>query len=66
MESPSPPGDAEDLAATVRKMWSAPEELRALGAAARRDYEERWTLERSYQMHLEIYRQAKLVRERAG
>lgn len=60
------PGDEEDLAATVRRAWSAPEELRTIGAAARRDYEERWTIERSYQMHLDIYRRAELVRGRAG
>ena len=60
------PGDEEDLAAAVRRAWSAPQELRTIGAAARRDYEERWTLERSYQMHLDIYRRAELVRGRAG
>ncbi len=60
------PGDADDLAATVREAWSKPDELRALGEAARRDYEERWTLQRSYEMHLDIYRRAARVRGRAA
>lgn len=60
------PGDADDLAATVRDVWSKPDELHALGQAARQDYEDRWTLERSYQMHLDIYQQAMAERERVA
>jgi len=52
------PGDAEDLAAKVEWAWNHPAEMAEMGKAARREYEEKYTAERNYQMLMEIYQQA--------
>jgi glycosyltransferase involved in cell wall biosynthesis len=52
------PGDAEDLARQVRWAWEHPEELRAMRAAARREYEQKYTAERNYKMLMAIYERA--------
>jgi glycosyltransferase involved in cell wall biosynthesis len=52
------PGDPEDLAFQVRWAWEHPEELRAMRAAARREYEQKYTAERNYKMLMEIYERA--------
>jgi glycosyltransferase involved in cell wall biosynthesis len=52
------PGDAEDLALQVGWAWEHPEELRAMRAAARREYEQKYTAERNYKMLMEIYDRA--------
>jgi len=52
------PGDAEDLAAKVEWAWNHPAEMAEMGKAARREYEEKYTAERNYQMLMEIYQKA--------
>jgi glycosyltransferase involved in cell wall biosynthesis len=52
------PGDAEDLARQVRWAWEHPEELRAMRAVARREYEQKYTAERNYRLLIDIYEQA--------
>ncbi len=52
------PGDAADLAAKVRWAESHPEEMRRMGANARRDYEEKFTPEANYPQLMAIYEQA--------
>lgn len=52
------PGDAEDLAEKVAWAWAYPREMAEMGREARREYEEKYTAERNYQMLLEIYQQA--------
>jgi glycosyltransferase involved in cell wall biosynthesis len=49
-------GDSADLAAKMR--WSAdhPQQLAALGRAARQDYQELYTAERNYQLLMDVYR----------
>ena len=52
------PGDPEDLARQVRWAFDHPEELRAMRANARREYEEKYTAERNYKMLMAIYEMA--------
>jgi len=52
------PGDAEDLASKVEWAWNHPAEMAEMGKAARREYEEKYTAERNYQMLMEIYQKA--------
>jgi glycosyltransferase involved in cell wall biosynthesis len=52
------PGDAEDLARQVRWAFEHPEELQAMRAAARREFEEKYTAERNYRMLMDIYEMA--------
>jgi glycosyltransferase involved in cell wall biosynthesis len=49
------PGDAQDLAAKVEWAWTHPEEMAAMGRAARAEYEAKYTAERNYEMLMEIY-----------
>jgi glycosyltransferase involved in cell wall biosynthesis len=49
------PGDPDDLAAKVSWAWSHPEEMAAMGHAARAEYEAKYTAERNYKMLMEIY-----------
>lgn len=49
------PGDPADLAAKVRWAWDHPAEMAALGRAARREYEQKYTAERNYAQLLRIY-----------
>jgi glycosyltransferase involved in cell wall biosynthesis len=49
------PGDPEDLAAKVEWAWTHPNEMQAMGRAARAEYEFKYTAERNYQMLMEIY-----------
>jgi len=49
------PGDAEDLARKVEWAWTHPEEMAAMGRAARAEYEAKYTADRNYQMLMEIY-----------
>ena len=49
------PGDAADLAAKVQWAWAHPEEMAAMGRAARAEYEAKYTAERNYEMLMEIY-----------
>lgn len=52
------PGDPADLAAKVEWAWTHPEQMRAMGANARAEYEAKYTAERNYQMLMEIYQAA--------
>jgi glycosyltransferase involved in cell wall biosynthesis len=48
-------GDADDLAAKVEWAWTHPEEMQAMGRAARAEYEAKYTAERNYEMLMSIY-----------
>ncbi len=52
------PGDAADLAAKVRWAADHPEDMRRMGANARRVYEEKYTPEENYKQLIAIYEQA--------
>jgi glycosyltransferase involved in cell wall biosynthesis len=52
------PGDPVDLAAKVEWAWSHPEEMAAMGRAARAEYEAKYTAQRNYEMLIEIYKRA--------
>jgi glycosyltransferase involved in cell wall biosynthesis len=52
------PGDAADLAEKVEWAWARPEPMRAMGQAARREYETRYTAEKNYPMLMAIYQRA--------
>lgn len=52
------PGDAHDLARTVKLAWSDPTELRRRGQSARKQYDECYSLEKNYQMIMSIYETA--------
>lgn len=56
------PGDPADLAATVRRAWAEPTLLRDAGAAARAEYEARYTGERNYEQLMAIYERARAGR----
>jgi glycosyltransferase involved in cell wall biosynthesis len=48
-------GDADDLAAKVEWAWAHPEEMAAMGRAARAEYEAKYTAERNYTLLMEVY-----------
>ncbi len=52
------PGDPVDLAAKCQWLWDHPEESARMGANARREYEQKYTPERNYQLLMEIYSRA--------
>jgi glycosyltransferase involved in cell wall biosynthesis len=52
------PGDPVDLAAKVRWAWDHPDEMLRMGQNARKEYEEKYTAERNYEMMMAIYQQA--------
>jgi glycosyltransferase involved in cell wall biosynthesis len=52
------PNDSSDLASRIRELFSNPELRRAMGAAARRAFEENYSAERSYESLIRIYRTA--------
>ena len=53
------PGDAQDLARTVRWAVEHPAELAAMRIEARLEYEAKYTPERNYSMLMDIYRAAR-------
>ena len=55
------PGDAADLARTVRWLHERPDVARAMGAAARETYEQTYTPERNLTALLAIYDEARAV-----
>jgi glycosyltransferase involved in cell wall biosynthesis len=57
------PGDPADLASKVEWLWNHPDESSRLGRKARREYEEKYTPERNYQMLIDIYSSA-IVKKR--
>ncbi len=52
------PGDAEDLAQRTAWAWSHPFEISEMGRAARREYENKYTADRNYELLIGIYHQA--------
>lgn len=48
-------GDSNHLATQVDWAWSHPQEIVAMGRAARKEYEQKYTPERGYRMLLDIY-----------
>lgn len=48
-------GDAGDLTRKVEWAWTHPEEMAAMGRAARAEYEAKYTAERNYEMLMDIY-----------
>ncbi len=52
------PGDAADLASKVRWVFEHPEAVDGMRAAARREFEEKYTAERNYEMLTAIYEMA--------
>jgi glycosyltransferase involved in cell wall biosynthesis len=59
-------GDSSDLAAKVDWAWTHPEEMRAMGQAARAEYEAKYTAERNYQQLMNIYGRAIAERQKFG
>jgi glycosyltransferase involved in cell wall biosynthesis len=57
------PGDSQDLAEKVEWAWNHPDEMRAMGLAARQEYEDKYTAERNYPRLMEIYQQAIAVHQ---
>lgn len=49
------PGDPTDLAEKVEWAWAHPDQMRAMGENARREYEERYTPEQNYKLLMEAY-----------
>lgn len=58
------PGDAADLAEKVRWAYSHPVEMEAMGLAARREYEEKYSAEPNYELLVSIYETAIRTRRR--
>jgi glycosyltransferase involved in cell wall biosynthesis len=52
------PGDAGDLASTVASAWAQPSLLSAMGRAARKEFEAKYTAEKNYELLVNIYQQA--------
>ncbi len=50
-------GDADDLASKVAWAWAHPVEMEMMGQNARREYKEKYTAERNYEMLIDIYRE---------
>ncbi len=52
------PGDPTSLAEKVNWLWEHPVEMAEMGRNARREYEEKYTAEKNYDMLMAIYQQA--------
>jgi len=52
------PGDPEDLARKVEWAWTHPQEMRAMGASGRKEYEAKYTAEKNYPILMNIYQRA--------
>jgi glycosyltransferase involved in cell wall biosynthesis len=52
------PGDPDDLAAKARWVWSHPGAMARMGAAARMEFETKYTADRNYEILLAVYEQA--------
>jgi len=53
------PGNAEDLAEKVAWAWAHPREMAEMGREARREYEQKYTAEKNYEMLMAIYERAR-------
>lgn len=51
-------GDPEDLSAKVDWAWNNPDRMAEMGIAARKEFEERYTAEKNYEMLIDIYESA--------
>jgi glycosyltransferase involved in cell wall biosynthesis len=51
-------GDAQDLTQKLEWGWAHPEEMAAMGRAARKEYETKYTAERNHRLLMEIYQRA--------
>jgi glycosyltransferase involved in cell wall biosynthesis len=60
------PGDPRDLAAKVEWAWTHPIQMKAMGEAARREYEMKYTAGRNYEILMEIYRHAAQLKAANG
>jgi glycosyltransferase involved in cell wall biosynthesis len=60
------PGDPADLARKVRWAFEHPEAIEGMRAAARREFEEKYTAERNYEMLMAIYETAIANAKREG
>lgn len=52
-------GDPDDLAQRVQWAWNHPDEIRAMGKEARREYESKYTAAKNYPQLMEIYERAR-------
>jgi glycosyltransferase involved in cell wall biosynthesis len=52
------PADPDDLARKVEWAWAHPDETCAMGKAARKEYEAKYTAEKNYPLLIEIYNRA--------
>ncbi len=52
------PGKPDELVRTLEWAWSNPQQIRAMGITARRDYEQKYTGEQNYLALMAIYRRA--------
>ncbi|MEC4813478.1 MAG: glycosyltransferase family 4 protein [Scytonema sp. PMC 1069.18] len=52
------PGDPQDLARVVQSAWSHPGELQRRGILARKEYEDYYSVEKTYQTTINIYKKA--------
>ncbi len=59
------PGDPENLAEKVEWAWGHPKELAEMGREARREYEQKYTAEKNYEILMEIYERARTAANRA-
>ncbi len=50
--------DPDDLARKVEWAWTHPDETRAMGREAHREYETKYTEEKNYPLLIEIYNRA--------
>ena len=57
------PGDPNDLAEKVRWAWVHPDAMAILGKNARREYEEKYTTEKNYELLMGIYQRAIRIRK---
>lgn len=52
------PGDEKDLAMKIKFLLNNPDKCKRMGEEARREFENKYTAERNYEMLMEIYRNA--------
>lgn len=57
------PGDADDLLAKVKVLWGDPDGMAAMGAAARAEFERKYTAEANHFRLMEIYAAARRHRQ---
>ena len=58
------PGDVDDLVQKVRWLWGHPVEMAQMGQNARREYEQKYSADKNYDMLMDIYQRA-IVTNRA-